>query len=90
MTEQVAPQSLIGFDTETHLISAEQIIPRLVCATFDMAPWGEVTPTDQITATRQAWIRPNSDPELVDSLVTMLDMISPKSVPAARAWADSV
>ncbi len=72
--------SVIGFDTETHLISELQIIPRLVCATFDLAPWNEVTPTTTLTDTRQAWIVPNSDPELVTALTTMFEMTKQRRV----------
>lgn len=31
----ILPQYLIGLDTETHLIAAGQIIPRMVCLTYD-------------------------------------------------------
>jgi len=71
--------SVIWFDTETHLISAEQIIPRLVCATFDMAPWNEVTPSTSILDTRNSWIIPNSDPTLVDQLIGMLQSVKERA-----------
>ncbi len=70
---QLTQPWVLGFDTETHLISAENVIPRLVCATFDYAPWGEITPSTVVTDTRQAWIHPNSDSELLPSLVTMFE-----------------
>lgn len=68
-------QLLVGFDTETHLISAEEIVPRLVCATFDAAPAG-LDQTDQWGSglDGDAWIVPNSDPELVEQLAVMFQM----------------
>ena len=33
---------VIGFDTETHLIAAGNISPRLVCGTWDTAQWGDL------------------------------------------------
>lgn len=59
--------TVAGFDTETHLISASQIIPRLVCATFDVAPAGSYD--------GDAWIVPNSDPTLVSTLLDMLKKV---------------
>lgn len=53
--------ALAGLDTETHLIGADDIVPRLVCATFDVAPWGSTEAGD-------AWLVPNADPELVEQL----------------------
>ncbi len=62
---------ICGFDTETHLIAAGDIMPRLVCATFDVAPEGSVTPTDNILDTFKAWCVGNSDSDLVPQLLDM-------------------
>ena len=58
---------IAGFDTETHLIGPSQIIPRLVCATFDVAPAGQFN--------GDAWIVPNSDPALVSTLLDMIKKV---------------
>jgi hypothetical protein len=48
----------IGFDTETHLISAGNIIPRLVCASFCVDD-------------TQKWVRGNNDEQLLRDLAEM-------------------
>lgn len=49
----------IGFDTETHLISAGNIIPRLVCASF-------------CVDASQKWVRGNNDEQLLKDIAYML------------------
>jgi len=75
----VTGPSLIGFDTETNLIGVGAIIPRLVCATFDHAPWGQVSPTEAVTDTWAAWCIPNSDPQLVTELDRMFSDVQSRS-----------
>jgi hypothetical protein len=60
-----------GLDTETHLIGAGNIMPRLVCATFDLAEEGQVTPTGSLLDTFKAWCVGNGDPELVLQLLEL-------------------
>ena len=72
--------SIIGFDTETHLIRAGETVPRLVCATFDMGPAGEISADGTLTCTLKdhrysRWLVPNSDPKLAASLLTMMQMV---------------
>lgn len=69
-----APPQVIqvcGLDTETHLIAAGNIFPRLVCATFDLAPEGMLTPTGNIKDTFKAWGIGNADPALVQQLLDL-------------------
>lgn len=66
---------ICGFDTETHLIAAGDIMPRLVCATFDVAPEGMVTPSDRIADTFKAWCIGNGDPGLVPQLLEMFQEV---------------
>lgn len=61
MTE-ASPVLCVGFDTETHLIGAGNLFPRLVCATFDVASEGYISPTANICDTFQAWCTGNVDP----------------------------
>lgn len=67
----VQPIKVCGFDTETHLIGAGNIMPRLVCATFDLADEGFVTPTDSLLDTFKAWCMGNGDHELVLQLLDL-------------------
>lgn len=53
--------TVIGFDTETHLIAAGDIAPRLVCATYDVARIGMITPTTDVRDTFRAWCNSNGD-----------------------------
>ena len=52
---------VVGFDTETHLIAPGDIAPRLVCATYDLALEGQITPTANIKDTFRAWCNSNGD-----------------------------
>lgn len=52
---------VFGFDTETHLIAAGDIMPRLVCASFDIAEEGKLSPTSSILDTFRAWVTGNGD-----------------------------
>lgn len=63
-----AAPCVTGFDTETHLIAAGDIIPRLVCATFDVGAWGSLD-------AGEAWCVPNADAELIDQIAVMLKMV---------------
>ncbi len=72
---QADPIKICGFDTETHLIAAGDIMPRLVCATFDVADEGLVTPTTQITDTFKAWCIGNGDLDLVLQLLDMFQEV---------------
>ncbi len=60
-----------GLDTETHLIAAGDITPRLVCATFDVAQEGLVTPTDKIHDTFKSWCIGNGDTALVEQMLEL-------------------
>lgn len=55
---------VVGWDTETYLIAEGQIVPRLVCATFDVGPETTAAPDDQT----ERWCVPNADPQLVSTL----------------------
>jgi hypothetical protein len=69
MTDLRMPRpDICGLDTETHLIAADAIVPRLVCATFDVAPWDSI-------GEGEAWCIPNADPSLVGQLVGMFDRV---------------
>jgi hypothetical protein len=56
-----SPILCVGFDTETHLIGAGNLFPRLVCATFDIADEGKITPTTDVRDTYRAWVTGNAD-----------------------------
>jgi DNA polymerase I len=60
---------ICGFDTETHLIAAGDLAPRLVVATFDVAEEGQVSPTASVLDTFKAWAVGNSDLGLVQQLL---------------------
>lgn len=67
---------VFGFDTETHLIGAGNLMPRLVCASFDYAEAGLVSPTSDIRDTFRAWVTSNSDDGyqgLLEQLLAMFD-----------------
>lgn len=53
--------TVVGFDTETHLIAAGDIAPRLVCATYDVARIGMITPTTDVRDTFRTWCNTNGD-----------------------------
>ncbi len=55
------PVTIVGFDTETHLIAPGDIAPRLVCTTYDVAVEGMITPTTKIEDTFRAWCNSNGD-----------------------------
>ena len=65
----------IGWDTETHLISQSDIIPRLVCSTFDVAPQGRISPEGTIAGYFNRWCIPNADPQLVGTLLDMFQSL---------------
>jgi len=52
---------VVGLDTETHLIAAGDIAPRLVCVTYDLAREGQITPTTDVKDTFRAWCNSNGD-----------------------------
>lgn len=63
---------LIGLDTETHLIAAGDIIPRMVCVTMDWAQPGQLSPTTNIADTFASSIASNADLGPEGALATML------------------
>lgn len=67
----MSPSHIAGFDTETHLIAEGDINPRLVCATFDVGPWGQLGPDGTIAGAFDAWCVPNADTQLCPTLVEM-------------------
>jgi DNA polymerase-1 len=66
---------ICGFDTETHLIAAGDLAPRLVVATFDVAEEGRVSPTNSILDTFKAWAVGNSDRGLVGQLLDVFQEV---------------
>ena len=70
-----APQLICGFDTETHLIAAGDIIPRLVVATFDVAQEGRVSPSDDPRATFKAWAVGNATDEPLHQLLEVFQEV---------------
>lgn len=69
------PQLICGFDTETHLIAAGDIIPRLVVATFDVAEEGRVSPTDNPKDTFKAWAVGNATDEPLHQLLEVFQEV---------------
>ena len=65
---------VFGFDTETHLIAAGDIMPRLVCASFDIAEEGRISPTASIMDTFRAWVTGNGDDHMGGLLPQLLAM----------------
>ena len=65
---------VFGFDTETHLIAAGDIMPRLVCASFDIAEEGKLSPTSSIMDTFRAWVTGNGDDHMGGLLPQLLAM----------------
>ena len=55
------PPLYIGIDTETHLIAAGDIMPRMVCMTLDWALPGQLSPTTDIKDTFNSQIASNGD-----------------------------
>jgi DNA polymerase I-like protein with 3'-5' exonuclease and polymerase domains len=68
-TPPVAVQRICGLDTETHLIAAGDICPRMVVATFDLADEGRVSPTESYLDTFKAWAVGNAGPEPLAQLL---------------------
>lgn len=60
---------LIGMDSETHLIAAGDIIPRMVCATFDFLNEGQLSLQGEVPGAGHAWGRSNGDPEALTDLL---------------------
>ncbi len=69
-----SPVLCVGFDTETHLIGAGNLFPRLVCGTFDVAQEGLISPTDKVLDTFQAWCVSNGDQQGMALLPMLLPM----------------
>lgn len=63
--------TICGFDTETHLITGDNPFPRLVCATFDVSRWGELSPDGTPNGTFQSWLTSNNSLELIEELLHM-------------------
>lgn len=63
----------VGLDTETHLIAAGDIIPRMVCVTMDWAAPGLLSPTPNVQDTFASAIYSNGDlGETTSALEAML------------------
>lgn len=77
--------SIVGFDTETHLIGEGEIVPRLVCATFDRGPWDGISPDGGVAGYWERWCVPNSDPTLVHELLSLvIDCMAHRNVLVAH------
>jgi hypothetical protein len=70
----LVPAMVFGFDTETHLIAAGDIMPRLVCASFDIAEEGKLSPTSSILDTFRAWVTGNGDDHMGGLMPQLLAM----------------
>ncbi len=64
---------LSGFDTETHLIAAGNIMPRLVCGTWDTAEWGDINEGAKGGFS-------NGDHGLLETLIWMFEQAADKAL----------
>jgi hypothetical protein len=65
------PIDYIGWDTETHLIKEGDIMPRMVCSTFDLLTEAMIAPGGRPYGTGTAWGCSNGDPHTLDHLLEM-------------------
>jgi hypothetical protein len=64
---------LSGFDSETHLIKAGDIMPRLVCGTWDTAAWGDLGEGSKGGYS-------NGDPGLIETLIWMFEQCANRAL----------